>query len=404
VVFALVNSAERVRWSLISCVAAMGWASLYCLREWQKGVAEYGIGYRPGYVTGDPNYFTASAILCLQAALFFIFHRRKKWELWFALAGLAVTIPAIIVTASRGGFIGLMAMAAFLVFRSRRPWRNGLVLAVPLAVALAILAAVPQSPVDRLLHPTASDATSANIRLQLWHAGLDMVHQHPVTGIGLGNFKPSVAKFLPPNADIENIAHNTYMENLAEMGVPGLLLFLAVFGAAFVSLERTRRRARRVQADFIAQTANSLQAGLFGFAFAIFFLSAEFLKLFWFCIFLGAALPQVLAASLEAGEVHSEPAEAAVPAMGNSAGARQDCVPRTQGPPARPPALPVAAEPGSAGRRSGEPNAPGKPSGAGEPHVSQAPTGTVPDDRLYDPANLTSPINAILTAPPRRER
>jgi O-antigen ligase len=392
VTFCLVDSIERLRWSLISCVAAMGLASLYCMREWQKGIVEYGLGYRPGYVTGDPNYFTASAILCLQAAIFFILYRRRKWELWFALASLAITIPAIIVTASRGGFIGLMAMLAFLVFRSRRPWRNGLALALPLLASLAIMAALPQSPLDRLLHPDKSDATSADIRLQLWDAGMGMVRQHPVFGIGLGNFKSSVSGSFPSNADMDHIAHNTYMENAAEMGIPGLLMFLVILGSTFVTLERSRRRARGMGVEFIAQIANTLQAGLFGFAFSIFFLSAEFLKLLWFSVFLSAALPQVLTASfslqLAKAGLAGGPAESATVQIPEILQVRQLAPPS-----------PAA----DSGLSRGEQDHLEDQTGPAGPACGTSATPTPGSDVLYNPDNLTSPLHAILTAPPRRK-
>jgi O-antigen ligase len=242
---------------------------------------------------------------------------------------------------------------------------------VALAVAFVVLAMMPQSPVDRMLHPVAGDVESANIRLQLWDAGLEMVRQHPVVGVGLGNFKPSVSRFFPVNADTEALlAHNTYMESLAEMGVPGLLAFLAIFGTTFVCLERTRRRARTAHEDFISQAANALQMGLFGFAFAIFFLSAEFLKLFWFSVFLGASLPQVLAASLAA-------AKARVSAV---------------------------SEADSAGRQAGGSESRQEESAGGGTLVQPEPGVPSPEnDLLYDPANLTSPVHAILTFPPRRK-
>jgi O-antigen ligase len=401
VTFFLVDSIERLRWSLISCVAAMGLASMYCLREWQKGAAVYGFGYRPGYVTGDPNYFTASAILCLQAAILFILYRRRKWELWFALASLAVTIPAIVVTASRGGFIGLMAMLVFLVVRSRRPWRNGIALALPLLAGLAIMAALTQSPIDRLLHPDKSDVTSADIRLELWNAGLGMVRQHPVLGIGLGNFKPSVSSFFPFNDDMDHIAHNTYMENAAEMGMPGLLMFLVILGSTFVTLERTRRRARALHADFIGQAAGTLQAGLFGFAFSIFFLSAEFLKLLWFSVFLSAALPQVLSASFA-----SRPAKTGLTGVTPPSPAAGPVLTRATPEQMNADTMPVGNRvPGALDfGASAQESANLTPSHASSPRPHAEDSGAMPEDgALYDPANLTSPLHSILTAPAKRK-
>ena len=81
----------------------------------------------------------------------------------------------------------------------------------------------------------------------------------------------------------------------AELGVPGLLMFLAIIFFTFLSLGHSRRRALRNNSDLIYRVASGLQAGLVGFCISILFLSAAFLKLFWFAVFISACLPVLLA-------------------------------------------------------------------------------------------------------------
>lgn len=287
----LVDSLYRLRWTILAAIGSIAWASLYMLREWQTGSALYGADYRPGYVTGDPNYFTASVLICLPVAYYLLIGKQARWERFFCFGCVFVTLPAIMVAASRGGFIGLMVAAVFVVLRSKQRGRNLILVSLGLLVVLVFS---PSSPLQRLLHPTTSDIESTDTRLELWHAGWRMVKAHPITGVGLGNFKAEVASYAAPGLDLNNIAHNTYVEMAAELGVPGLLMFVAVIVLTFLSLGRSRRRALRNNSDLIYRVASGLQAGLVGFCISMLFLSAAFLKLFWFAVFISACLPVLL--------------------------------------------------------------------------------------------------------------
>lgn len=294
----LVRSVERLRWTLLAATGSMTLASLYMIREWLAGSALYGSSYRPGYVVGDPNYFTASVLVLLPFAFYVITERKVRWERLFCLVAVALTLWAVMLSASRGGFFGLLAAVLYLIARSRRRGRNLIAVGILLAVAMAL---APDTPVQRLLHPTGGDRQSTQNRLITWRAGLRMFAAHPLTGVGLDNFKAELPRFTPPGTDIDFLAHNTYVEMAATLGLPGVLAFLALLGFTFFSLRRSRREARRSGAEWVYLTAAGLEAGLAGFAVAIFFLSAAFLKLLWFAVFISAVLPPILAARARLG-------------------------------------------------------------------------------------------------------
>ncbi len=71
---------------------------------------------------------------------------------------------------------------------------------------------------------------SLRIRFELWKRALKMVQDYPLTGVGLGNFYKTNVHYKNISMDqwdAEN-AHNYYLQLLAELGIPGLLLFLAI--------------------------------------------------------------------------------------------------------------------------------------------------------------------------------
>jgi len=243
-------------------------------------------------VVGDANYFTVSALLCLPFGFYLLLQRQPRWERLFCLGCTVATLVAVTLAASRGGFLGLVAACGYLVWRSRRRIRN-LALAGALVLPLSLMA--PSSPVDRFVNPQRWDQEATEARVALWDAGLRMVREYPLTGIGLGNFKPLVGRYQEPGQQFKNVAHNTYLEIAAEMGLPALLVFLGILVASFWTLERVRVRTQRYGPMSLHQAALGLQGGLVAFAVAIFFISAQYQKLFWFVIFLSMVLPSFAA-------------------------------------------------------------------------------------------------------------
>lgn len=304
----LVDSLQRLRWTLLVAIGSVGLASVYVIREWQKYHNVYP-GFRPGWVVGDANYFALSAVLCAPLAFYLMKESDVLWERAYCLGCLLLTLVAVTLSASRGGFLGLIAAFLFFIKRSAQPLRNFILVAV---LSAPIIVFAPASPVQRLLHPTYSDTSAEDSRLQLWRAGLRMIAQHPWAGIGLGNFKYTVTQYEATGESLEKIAHNTYIGVAAEMGVPGLLAFVLIVFCAFRNLGRARELSLEEDIPLVFEAATGIQAGLLGAAVAIFFLSAETQKLLWLMIFLAPtllALTEYLASEKEEYAETSSPGD-----------------------------------------------------------------------------------------------
>lgn len=303
----LVDSLPRLRWTLLVAVGSVGLASMYVIREWQKFHNVYP-GFRPGWVVGDANYFALSAVLCAPLAFYLMKESEVLWERVYCLGCLLLTLVAVTLSASRGGFLGLIVAFLFFIKRSAQPLRN-FVLVTVLAAPIIIFA--PASPVHRLLHPNYSDTSAEDSRLQVWRAGLRMIAQHPWTGIGLGNFKYKVTQYEGIGENMEKIAHNTYIGVAAEMGLPSLLVFVLVLFFAFRNLSHARQLSLDEDVPLVYEAATGIQAGLLGGAVAIFFLSSETQKLLWLMVFLAPtllALTELLVLEKEQYDAVSSPA------------------------------------------------------------------------------------------------
>ena len=300
VTLTVVDSLQRLRWVLLMAIGSVGYASLHLIREWQKygGMAA---GYRPGWVVGDPNYYSISALLCIPIAIYLLRTKQPTWERFFCLGAVIVTVIALTLAASRGGLVG---MAIGLLVMALHTRRRLTMLVIALVVTLPLMVVAPSSPLPRIVSPNQHDVYAAQHRADLAWAGLRMFQSHLLTGIGPGNFKPLLGRFA--DLDEHHVAHNTFIEVMAETGVPGILLFLATIVATYASLERIRG-ARETTPELVTRTAEALEVGLTAFLAAGFFVSAEAHRLFWLIVFLSAALVPLAAAATPSASPSAPP-------------------------------------------------------------------------------------------------
>jgi hypothetical protein len=167
------------------------------------------------------------------------------------LAGLAATVlgGAEYLTQSRGGQIALTVVVLFIVIVGMPRLRKPLALLGLFSlgiVALFLAGWIPAyvlTPVFSKLgltqisftSPSPDDYPTAE-RLAHWIAGLRMFFDHPLTGVGIGNY-PAVYSQYYVTIFVNSLghAHNYYINIAAETGVIGLTAFLLFLLAIFVA-------------------------------------------------------------------------------------------------------------------------------------------------------------------------
>jgi putative inorganic carbon (HCO3(-)) transporter len=145
---------------------------------------------------------------------------------FLATAGLMGA--ALVLLGSRSGLLGALAGAGLVVWVARPRWRGVYGLAAGAVIlaglGLALLRAEDPANVD-----------TVSFRLELWARTVTMIRDAPFTGIGLNAF-PLVQPDLYPILHHEATgfvahAHNIYLQTAVDLGVPGLIAFLALLGA-----------------------------------------------------------------------------------------------------------------------------------------------------------------------------
>ena len=253
----------------------------------------------------EPNRFGQILVVLLPLALFCYRVGRGVWtRLAAALAG-GLILCGVMFSHSRGAFVtalGLVALAGYIRWIPRSHLLAGALAALLLAplVAPRVVARVASiasttSLVESGAGASADGAIKARAAAMLAAANVFM--DHPVLGVGAGQFKPFYsARYQekdPRHAFREAqdfYAHSLYLQLAAELGVVGLAVFLAIFAVLLRDLDRARRRWR-VSHPESAELATALLFAILGYLGTSVFLHIGFQRYLWLLAALaGAAL------------------------------------------------------------------------------------------------------------------
>jgi O-antigen ligase len=153
---------------------------------------------------------------------------------WIGVAILC--LGAIYFTYTRAAWLGLLLGGVPLFWRMSEA--RGMTVrrrAMFLGTAIGFAALVLFLPSD-MLRNRATDSGTIYFRFSIWIAGLEMMAQNPILGVGFGQFAPNLGAHLrdlvwipPADAAQEGtLAHNTFISVGAEFGLLGLALYVGL--------------------------------------------------------------------------------------------------------------------------------------------------------------------------------
>ncbi|MDQ3576448.1 MAG: O-antigen ligase family protein [Actinomycetota bacterium] len=235
----------------------------------------------------DPNdlAYVLVAALPLLVAVLPVGRRLSVPTILVALLGVVLAL-GVAATFSRGGGLALLAATGWLVLRREVPKRvvvASVVILGALGLAGSLLAA--EELARALQEKSYIAGTNVDTRELRWEAAARMLSDNPVLGVGPGGFRTGYAA-ASHNAEIDEqspVAHNMYLEVAAELGLPGLALFLGIIACAVVASEHVLR----VSTDRKPMVA--VQAGLLAVLVASTFLSQHYYLPLWSLIALACA-------------------------------------------------------------------------------------------------------------------
>lgn len=272
------------------------------LSRFQLGANTWRLGRLYHYDANDLATLIASV---MPLGLYFALAHRRPLVRVLAVVGLPVLAVGLIRSGSRGGLLAFLAVTAFVFLGFTTIPARSRFAGVVVIVAVACATASDQywNQMQTLVHPHQDyNMTSDAGRMKIWERGLGYMADHPVLGVGVNNFAVAEGT-ISPLAKLQErgigvrwgAAHNTFIQVGAELGIPGLLLFVGVIASAFASLRHVARHALSASppARQVSRLAQTLMAALVGFVVGGFFLSLAYADMLYILTALAIALQKL---------------------------------------------------------------------------------------------------------------
>ncbi len=209
----------------------------------------------------DPNEVSLTLAAAGIAILIgFAIRKKGAGSKLLVVLGVALLLATVWMTKSRGGLVAAMLVPAVWIIR-----RYGIGALIP-----ALMLAVPVLMLGGRSDASAGESTA--LRYEAWAEGLNMFKHSPVYGIGARLFTDH--HYLT--------AHNSYVLALAELGIVGMILFVAIIYLSIKTLYVGLRELRPIPGTAAAQVwGMSLLASMAGIIFQINTLSFAYHSVLW---------------------------------------------------------------------------------------------------------------------------
>ena len=265
-----VTTSQRLR--LLILTQAVSVSGIAAVTIWKGHLA---LGRLLGILGGnyaDPNDLALAIVMSLPLCLALLFLSRSGLRKIVWSITIIVMIYAIFITGSRGGFLSLIVTGAVglwdLAIRGRR--RYLLVIATLLGVIVMLYwGGMLVGRLEGTFNPKediAAAYSSAKIRQEVFWRSVEVTKEHPLFGVGPGNFVQVSNKWL--------VAHNSFTQMSSEGGVPALIFYVLILWSGFMNIRATRRFAKGQRQAILL--AKGLHASLAGYVIGCCFLSVSY--------------------------------------------------------------------------------------------------------------------------------
>jgi len=209
---------------------------------------------------GNPNFVSAFSGMMTVGAFALSLNTEFKLSQKLVFIGLSLlSLFMVLKSKSFQGlgatFLGIFLVLLLFVFY-KRVWVvfYGLVMASIVGGLLILLGLFEKGPLATSIYQF-----TLPIRFQYWQAGLKMLFDHPLTGVGLNSYgdwyryaRDADALITPGATVTTNVAHNVYVDFASGGGVLLLFAFSALFGLTFYYTIKALRKMRKFNALFIS--------------------------------------------------------------------------------------------------------------------------------------------------------
>jgi O-Antigen ligase len=212
------------------------------------------VRFAKGRVMGTlvyPNALAGIILLLFPVSLVLAVNNTGKLRPLIRMLTIAMTLAlgvlAFFWSGSKFGWLIAMLIGGLCLFRLPWPMKLKIMTLITVAVlGLGIFAI-------RFHTYFANGATSATARLDYWRAAVQTTCSHPIFGTGPGTFQRPYARLKAPDAEMARLAHNDYLEQFSDSGLPGGILYSLwiIAGLIFVAQNLWKSENQTVFAVFL---------------------------------------------------------------------------------------------------------------------------------------------------------
>lgn len=300
IVFTAIRERRQAIWLGVAFIGGTLISVLYGLANPAPAGAVNDVSRLSG-VGFDPNELAALAVAGMVLTVPFALEwRRSPGVRVLAVGAATLCLASVLLSFSRGGLVALAVMLVAAVIAGGR-WRVATVaILIVVVIGGAGYFAGIATPEQRARVTEANGGTG---RSDIWAVGWRMFAAHPVRGVGSGNFPISSVHYLLRPGSIQRsdfivdkpkVAHNIYLQEAAELGIPGFAMFMTIVGFALACAVRAARCFRDGGDRQMELFSRAVFLALVGLMAAFFFLSEQFSKQLWLLM---AFAPALLAVS-----------------------------------------------------------------------------------------------------------
>ncbi len=268
----------------------------------------------------DANDLGMLLVCTLPLCIYFVRHgRHVAWRI-LALAVTVLIGVAIARSGSRGAFLGFVSVVAYIMLFSKgAPSRVRLAIVAAAAALLLFGSGTRYATMMSSIFHLENDYnwTGDEGRLAIWERGVGYVSERPLTGVGLNAFPKAEGTMSPIARRHEfgsgikwSAPHNSFVQVGVELGIPALLLFVAILFRSFMTARRLARDARRTgdpRYRCPADMAEAHAATIVGYVVSGSFLSQGYGPYLYFVIGMIIALDATVRAEWASEIVSSAP-------------------------------------------------------------------------------------------------
>lgn len=237
----LIDSKKRLKgfvWTLMIFSAILAFNTVQEYRDLGAEVASrLRIGAFSGGYFGGAGDFAVMMNVMVPFGFFLMWGERAFVLKLLSLSFMALYIAGMVCTGARGGgvvtFAAVIACLMYLGLRSPRPIRKLSSLIMAAAMVLGIIFLAPSQFKSRAeTIANYKQETTAWRRIEYWKLGAKMFLDHPITGVGAGNYPLNYKKYGGWER-IWRVSHNMFVDATAELGIIGISVLLYLLYLTF---------------------------------------------------------------------------------------------------------------------------------------------------------------------------